>query len=81
MKTERPGLPAGRSPLHPNHPIPGNALGDRSPRAPRRVWARLTPPPRFTSPAAVYLEAWAVAIVHLETWAKWCAAHPEGDPL
>jgi hypothetical protein len=63
--------------------IPGNALGPRSPRDPRRVWARNLPTPlaSFTNPAAVDLVEWAAAILHAETWAAWQRAHPEGDPL
>lgn len=56
-------------------------LGDRSPRDPRRLWARLLPRPTFTNPTAVYLAAWADAIQHAETWEAWIAAHPEGGPL
>ena len=63
--------------------IPGNALGPRSPRDPRRVWARANTKrvSYFTNPAAVDLAEWAAAILHAETWAAWRAAHPEGDPL
>jgi len=63
-------------------PPPGNALGDRSPRDPRRVWARFLPRHRaFRHPAAVELAGWAGAILHHETYTVWLAAHPEGGPL
>jgi hypothetical protein len=59
--------------------IPANALGPRSPRDPRRLWARWSSPPEFHNPAAIELAEWAGAILFLESWAAWQRAHPEGD--
>jgi hypothetical protein len=75
-------------PRRPDHPTsPQGALWDwrpdRSPRDPRRTWIRLLPSPRpFRHPVARELAEWTDAILFLETFAAWTAAHPDaGDVL
>jgi hypothetical protein len=77
----------GRRPDH-RKPDPQATLWDwqtdpgRSARDIRRTWTRLLPRiPGFTNPAAIELAAWSDAILFHETWAAWCAAHPEGGGL
>ena len=53
----------------------------RSPRDPRRIWARLLPRQQaFRHPYARFLAEWADAILFMETFAASRASHPDaGD--
>ena len=52
-----------------------------SPRDWRRTWAAVLPRLRtFRHPRAQFLAEWSDAILHLETWEAWIAAHPEECP-
>ena len=67
----------GRLSDNPSAPLAEREEAGRSPRDPRRIWARLLPRPQtFRHPHARYLAEWADAILFMETFAAWVDAHP-----
>ena len=74
-------MPRDQRLCEPNTHRPSLEEAGRSPRDPRRIWARLLPRQQaFRHPYARFLAEWADAILFMETFAAWRAAHPDaGD--
>jgi len=71
-------MPRDQRPCEPSTRQPAPEETGRSPRDPRRIWARLLPRQQaFRHPYARFLVDWSAAILFAETFAAWQAAHPD----